>query len=103
MATHLQTVPRNDVDDVQGCEKFRFAYADDEMMMNAEAGLYFKFDVDQGGIPTNWKMEVLKGECNAIVLGLLAASETGSASVHGASRLGANALLDLDAFGRQVF
>ena len=36
-----------------GCEKFRFAYADDEMMMNAEAGLYFKFDVDQGGIPIN--------------------------------------------------
>ena len=44
---------RNDVDDVVGCEKFRFAYADDEMMMNAEAGLYFKFDVDQGGIPIN--------------------------------------------------
>ena len=28
---------RNDVDDVVGCEKFRFAFGRDEMMMNAEA------------------------------------------------------------------
>jgi len=43
---------RNDVDDVVGCEKFRFAFGRDEMMMNAEAGLYFKFD-EENGIPKN--------------------------------------------------
>ena len=43
---------RNDVDDIQGCEKYRFAFGKDEMMMNAEAGLYFKFD-QENGIPTN--------------------------------------------------
>merc|ERR1712054_687138 len=34
--------------------------------------------------------------------GLLAAGECGSASVHGANRLGANSLLDLVVFGRQA-
>ena len=43
---------RNDVDDIQGCEKYRFAFGKDEMMMNAEAGLYFKFD-QENGIPKN--------------------------------------------------
>merc|ERR1711933_275177 len=42
------------------------------------------------------------GECNTIVPGLLAAGESGSASVHGANRLGANSLLDLVVFGRQA-
>jgi succinate dehydrogenase (ubiquinone) flavoprotein subunit len=54
-----------------------------------------------GGVPTNWKCQVLKGKCNTIVPGLLAAGEVGSASVHGANRLGANSLLDLVVFGRQ--
>ena len=48
---HISTY-RNDVDDVVGCEKFRFAFGRDEMMMNAEAGLYFKFD-EENGIPKN--------------------------------------------------
>merc|ERR1712216_1067869 len=43
----------------------------------------------------------LKGKCNTIVPGLLAAGEAASASVHGANRLGANSLLDLVVFGRQ--
>jgi len=43
---------RNDVDDIQGCEKYRFSFGQDEMMMNAEAGLYFKFD-QENGVPYN--------------------------------------------------
>jgi succinate dehydrogenase/fumarate reductase flavoprotein subunit len=39
---------------------------------------------------------------DAIVPGLLAAGETACASVHGANRLGANSLLDIVVFGRQV-
>jgi succinate dehydrogenase (ubiquinone) flavoprotein subunit len=52
-----------------------------------------------GGIPTNYKTEVLnrRGE---IVPGLLAAGEAACASVHGANRLGANSLLDIVVFGR---
>merc|ERR1711933_544321 len=56
---------------------------------------------NMGGIPTNWKCQVLKGKCNTVVPGLLAAGEAGCASVHGANRLGANSLLDLVVFGRQ--
>merc|ERR1711881_246560 len=55
---------------------------------------------NMGGVPTNWKCQVLKGKCNTIVPGLYAAGETGCASVHGANRLGANSLLDLVVFGR---
>merc|ERR1719229_1426540 len=57
---------------------------------------------NMGGIPTNWKTQVLRNEQNVIVPGLLAAGEAGSASVHGANRLGANSLLDLVVFGRQA-
>merc|ERR1712187_656273 len=55
-----------------------------------------------GGIPTDWRCQVLKGKCNTVVPGLLAAGEAASASVHGANRLGANSLLDLVVFGRQA-
>merc|ERR1712012_436319 len=57
---------------------------------------------NMGGIPTNWKTQCIKDASNAIVPGLLAAGESGSASVHGANRLGANSLLDLVVFGRQA-
>jgi len=57
---------------------------------------------NMGGIPTNWKTQVVKDATNVIVPGLLAAGEAGSASVHGANRLGANSLLDLVVFGRQA-
>merc|ERR1712228_863445 len=57
---------------------------------------------NMGGIPTNYKCQVLKGKCNTIVPGLLASGEAGCASVHGANRLGANSLLDLVVFGRQA-
>merc|ERR1712050_519981 len=57
---------------------------------------------NMGGIPTNWKTQVIRDETNVLVPGLLAAGEAGSASVHGANRLGANSLLDLVVFGRQA-
>jgi succinate dehydrogenase (ubiquinone) flavoprotein subunit len=57
---------------------------------------------NMGGIPTNWKTQVVEGASNKIVPGLYAAGEAGSASVHGANRLGANSLLDLVVFGRQA-
>jgi len=57
---------------------------------------------NMGGIPTNWKTQVVKDASNVIVPGLLAAGEAGCASVHGANRLGANSLLDLVVFGRQA-
>ena len=58
---------------------------------------------NMGGIPTNWKTQcVTAGENERIVPGLLAAGESGCASVHGANRLGANSLLDLVVFGRQA-
>jgi succinate dehydrogenase (ubiquinone) flavoprotein subunit len=56
---------------------------------------------NMGGMPTNYKCQVLRGKCETIVPGLLAAGEAASASVHGANRLGANSLLDLVVFGRQ--
>jgi len=58
---------------------------------------------NMGGVPTNWKTEVLSIDKNGkdvIVPGLLAAGEVASASVHGANRLGANSLLDIVVFGR---
>lgn len=60
---------------------------------------------NMGGVPTNWKGEVLKKGPNGedvIVPGLLACGEVACASVHGANRLGANSLLDLVVFGRAV-
>lgn len=56
-----------------------------------------------GGIPTNWKAEVLTlgpdGK-DRIIQGLMACGEAACASAHGANRLGANSLLDLVVFGR---
>jgi len=57
---------------------------------------------NMGGVPTNWKTQVLRNKENEICPGLLAAGEAGCASVHGANRLGANSLLDLVVFGRQA-
>lgn len=56
-----------------------------------------------GGIPTNYKGQVLnvspRGE-ERTVPGLYAAGEAACVSVHGANRLGANSLLDIVVFGR---
>ena len=58
---------------------------------------------NMGGIPTNWKGQVIKPtkeDQNNIVKGLWAAGEAASSSVHGANRLGANSLLDIVVFGK---
>tara|TARA_Y100000768_G_scaffold254092_1_gene193079 strand:- start:409 stop:2247 length:1839 start_codon:yes stop_codon:yes gene_type:complete len=58
---------------------------------------------NMGGIPTNWKGEVIspsKKHENSVLKGLWAAGECASSSVHGANRLGANSLLDIVVFGK---
>ncbi|MFW6192972.1 MAG: succinate dehydrogenase flavoprotein subunit [Gemmatimonadota bacterium] len=55
-----------------------------------------------GGIPTNVDGEVQADEAGAVVEGLYAAGETACVSVHGANRLGTNALLELVVFGRRA-
>jgi succinate dehydrogenase (ubiquinone) flavoprotein subunit len=53
-----------------------------------------------GGIPTNWKGQVLDVQDGKerTVDGLYAAGEAACVSVHGADRLGANSLLDIVVF-----
>ena len=56
-----------------------------------------------GGVPTNWKGQVIsptKDNQNLIIEGLWAAEEATCSSVHGANRLGANSLLDIVVFGK---
>ena len=58
---------------------------------------------NMGGIPTNYKTEVVTsraGNSETVVPGLMAIGEAGCVSVHGANRLGSNSLLDLVVFGR---
>ena len=58
---------------------------------------------NMGGIPTNWKGQVINPnneDENKVVKGLWAAGEAASSSVHGANRLGANSLLDIVVFGK---
>ncbi len=58
---------------------------------------------NMGGIPTNFRTEVLaptSGDPNRVVPGLMAIGEAACVSVHGANRLGSNSLLDLVVFGR---
>jgi succinate dehydrogenase (ubiquinone) flavoprotein subunit len=60
---------------------------------------------NMGGIPTNWRGQVLTLDENGndkVIPGLFAAGEAACASVHGANRLGANSLLDIVAFGRMA-
>jgi succinate dehydrogenase / fumarate reductase flavoprotein subunit len=54
-----------------------------------------------GGIPTNVDAEVVTDENWTVYPGLYAAGETACVSIHGANRLGTNALLDLVVFGRR--
>ena len=58
---------------------------------------------NMGGIPTNFRTEVLRPtptDPDAVVPGLMAVGEAACVSVHGANRLGTNSLLDLVVFGR---
>ena len=56
---------------------------------------------NMGGIPTNYKAEVLTSNgSNKTMSGLMAIGEAACVSVHGANRLGSNSLIDLIVFGR---
>lgn len=58
-----------------------------------------------GGIPTNYKGEVVAPnglDIEEVVKGFYAAGECACASVHGANRLGTNSLLDLIVFGKSA-
>jgi succinate dehydrogenase / fumarate reductase flavoprotein subunit len=58
---------------------------------------------DMGGIPTNYRGEVIRptdGDPDSVVPGLMAVGEAACVSVHGANRLGCNSLLDIVVFGR---
>ncbi|MDO1559127.1 succinate dehydrogenase flavoprotein subunit [Brevundimonas sp. 2R-24] len=58
---------------------------------------------NMGGIPTNYRGEVLTkagGDHSQVVPGLMAVGEAACVSVHGANRLGSNSLIDLVVFGR---
>ena len=60
---------------------------------------------NMGGIPTNYKAEVvtLEGDNpDKVIPGLMAIGEAACVSVHGANRLGSNSLLDLVVFGRSA-
>ena len=56
---------------------------------------------NMGGIPTNYKAEVLTlNGSEKTVPGLMAIGEAACVSIHGANRLGSNSLIDLVVFGR---
>ena len=56
---------------------------------------------NMGGIPANYKAEVLNSNRNdKTVSGLMAIGEAACVSVHGANRLGSNSLIDLVVFGK---
>ena len=58
---------------------------------------------NMGGVPTNYHGEVVNlvdGNPDHVVPGLMAIGEAACVSVHGANRLGSNSLLDLIVFGR---
>jgi len=56
---------------------------------------------NMGGIPTNYKAEVLTlNGGDKVVPGLMAIGEAACVSVHGANRLGSNSLIDLVVFGK---
>ncbi len=58
---------------------------------------------NMGGIPTNYKAEVLTlNGSEKTVPGLMAIGEAACVSVHGANRLGSNSLIDLVVFGRSA-
>ena len=58
---------------------------------------------NMGGIPTNYRTEVLRPtnqNPDSICEGLMAVGEAACVSVHGANRLGTNSLIDLVVFGK---
>ncbi len=58
---------------------------------------------NMGGIPTNYKAEVLTSNGKDVTIpGLMAIGEAACVSVHGANRLGSNSLIDLVVFGKSA-
>jgi len=58
---------------------------------------------NMGGIPSNYKAEVITSNGNdKTVPGLMAIGEAACVSVHGANRLGSNSLIDLVVFGKSA-
>jgi succinate dehydrogenase / fumarate reductase flavoprotein subunit len=58
---------------------------------------------NMGGIPANYKAEVITSNGNdKTVPGLMAIGEAACVSVHGANRLGSNSLIDLVVFGKSA-
>ena len=58
---------------------------------------------NMGGIPTNYKAEVLTSNGkDKTIPGLMAIGEAACVSVHGANRLGSNSLIDLVVFGKSA-
>jgi len=60
---------------------------------------------NMGGIPTNYRTEVLnptKDNPDNVCEGLMAVGEAACVSVHGANRLGTNSLIDLLVFGKSA-
>jgi len=56
---------------------------------------------NMGGIPANYKAEVLTlNDSDKTIPGLMAIGEAACVSVHGANRLGSNSLIDLVVFGK---
>ena len=56
---------------------------------------------NMGGIPANYKAEVLTSNgSDKTIPGLMAIGEAACVSVHGANRLGSNSLIDLIVFGK---
>lgn len=58
---------------------------------------------NMGGVPTNYKGEVVTVKNNnttEVIQGLMSVGEAACVSVHGANRLGSNSLIDLVVFGR---
>ena len=58
---------------------------------------------NMGGIPTNYRTEVLRPTADNpdnVCEGLMAVGEAACVSVHGANRLGTNSLIDLVVFGK---
>ena len=56
---------------------------------------------NMGGIPANYKAEVLtSNDTDKTIPGLMAIGEAACVSVHGANRLGSNSLIDLVVFGK---
>ena len=63
---YIGTLLHNKAHDTKGCEKYRYEFGVDSMLINAEMGLYYKFEQENGvitkGCPNTMSMGKLKQE-----------------------------------------